>query len=300
MAAKRGGSGRRLQLGLQLRKLRENCENSERGCGLTRKQAVHGLKISEATLQRIETGALNFRNVGDLRKLLEKYGIDDDPDFVESLVELNRDASGQDWLTQFRPFMPSGMPNFVGVETEAHAIRAYHPTVVYGLLQTENYAKALMELGKPVEETTSESIVRNVELRMERRAIIHRDPDPVRLWVILAEAALLYQVGDTEVMSEQYEEIVKLSALTHVKVQVLPVRSRGGYRSASDFTILDLGERLPPMVQIDTPWGAVSTSDKPREVGRFNRRFETMTASALPPEDTAEIMQKLSRELTSH
>ena len=70
-----------------------------------------------------------------------------------------------------------------------------------------------------------------------------------------------------------------------------------GYRATSDFTILDLGEKLPQMVQIDTAWGAVSTSDKTREVGRFKRRFDAMAASALAPEDTPSFLQRLEREL---
>ena len=286
MAANRGPTGLRLELGLQLRQMRENL-------GLTRKQAVQGLKISDSTLQRIETGGLNFRNVGDLRKLLEKYGVLDD-ETIDSLVQLNRDSHSQDWLTRYRSHMPPGMPTFVGVETEARIIRAYHPTVIYGLLQTEAYARALFDVQKPVEETTSEFIARNVELRMARKQILTGD-NPVELRVILSEAALRYIVGDPDVVLEQYAELVKLAAQDHITIQVLPFGR--GYRATSDFTILDLGEKLPQMVQIDTAWGAVSTSDKPREVGRFSRRFDAMAASALAPEDTPSFLQRLEREL---
>ncbi|MBL1098799.1 hypothetical protein JK363_19445 [Streptomyces sp. 205] len=91
---------------------------------------------------------------------------------------------------------------------------------------------------------------------------------------------------------DQYEEITRLSELDHVKIQVLPLNGRG-YRASSDLAILDLGDGLPPMVQVDNAWAAVSTSDKPKEVARFTRRFNQMIASALPSEETPEFMQRL-------
>ncbi|SED54594.1 Helix-turn-helix domain-containing protein [Streptomyces sp. 3213] len=293
MAAKRGRTAQRLELGLQLRQLRENCDAGDHGTGLTRKQAVQGLRISEASLQRIETGSLNFRNVGDLRKLLTKYGVTDE-EVVESLVGLNRDSNQQDWLTQYRGLLPAGLPGFVGLEPEARSMKAYHPTVVYGLLQTEAYARATHELHKPIEEYTSEFIRNSVELRMRRQEVLTRE-HPVKLHVILGEAALRYPVGGAEVMREQYGRIEELSGWDHITIQVLPFRR--SYRSTNDFAILDFGNELPPRVQTDSAWGSVSTSDKPREVDRFLRRFDAMTASALPPEDTPDFLHRLEREL---
>lgn len=293
MAAKRGRTAQRLELGLQLRQLRENCGLGDRGGGLTRRQAAQGLRISEASLQRIEAGALNFRNVGDLRKLLERYNVTDET-VVESLINLNRESSNQDWLTQYRGLMPAGMPGFVGLEPEARAMKAYHPTVVYGLLQTERYARATHEAHKPIEEYTTEFIRSSVELRMRRQEVLTREY-PVKLHVILGEAALRHVVGDADVMREQYGRIEELSGWGHVTVQVLPFRRN--YRSTNDFVLLDFGNALPPRVQTDSAWGSVSTSDKPREVDRFSRRFDAMTASALPPEETPDFLHRLEREL---
>lgn len=295
MAAKRGASGRRLELGIQLKQLRENCPPIEEGRsrGMTRKAAVRGLKaLSEPSLARIENGELNFRrNPGDLRTLLKKYGVTDES-LIEQLLELNREGANDEWLTQYRSFMPTGMPHYVGLEAEATVISAYHPTVVYGLLQTEAYARALFEVQRPVEDTTAEFVRRNVELRMERkRRVLERDGD-VRLRVILGEAALRIPVGDDEVMREQYAEIIKLARQDHVSIQILPFTR--GYRSSNDFAILDLG-KLPARVQTDNAWGAVSTSDKPREVERFTRRFNAMVGVALGLEDTIDFMEELAR-----
>ncbi|MEX3099855.1 MULTISPECIES: helix-turn-helix transcriptional regulator [unclassified Streptomyces] len=293
MAAKRGRTAQRLELGLQIRHLRENCGLGERGGGFTRRQAVVGLKISEASLQRIESGGLNFRNVGDLRKLLDKYGVTD-PDMIDGLIDLNKESNQQDWLTRYRAEMPPGMPAFVGIEPEARSMKAYHPTLVYGLLQTERYALAKNEVDKPVEEYTTERIRSSVELRMKRQEVLTRE-NPVKLHVILGEAALRYLVGGPDVMREQYHRIEETAGWDHVTVQVLPFRR--SYRATNDFAILDFGNAFPPRVQADSAWGSVSTSDKPREVDRFTRRFDTMAASALPPEDTPDFLRRLEREL---
>ncbi|WP_338675862.1 helix-turn-helix transcriptional regulator [Streptomyces sp. SCSIO 30461] len=282
-----------MELGIQLRQLRENCPPVEdgRARGMTRKAAVRGLRaLSEASLARVENGELNFRrNVGDLRTLLKRYAVDDD-ELIEQLVELNREAPNDEWLTQYRAFMPAGMPHYVGLEAEANEILAYHPTVVYGLLQTEHYARALFEVQRPVEDTTSEFINRNVDLRMDRkRRVLERDD--VRLRVILGEAALCIPVGDEATMRDQCREIVKLAREDHIQVQVLPFKR--GYRASNDFAILDLGE-LPSRVQTDNAWGAVSTSDKPREVDRFTRRFNAMVGAALGLEETIEFLEALT------
>ncbi|WP_239085380.1 helix-turn-helix domain-containing protein (plasmid) [Streptomyces halstedii] len=282
-----------MELGTQLRHLRENCPPVEEGRarGMTRKEAVRGLKAtSEASLARIERGEANFRrNVSDLRSLLKRYNVSDEH-LVEQMLELNREGPGEEWLTQFRHVMPTGMPHYVGLEAEASEILGYHPTVVYGLLQTEDYARALFESQRPVEDTTSEFVQRNIELRMERkRRVLAQN---VRLRFILGEAALRTPYGDEETMREQYIEIAKLAEQDRIQVQVLPFKPRS-YRSNHDFTILDLGG-LPSRVQTDNAWGAVSTSDKPREVDRFKQRFSAMVGAALGLEETITFLKKLT------
>ncbi|MGW0733734.1 helix-turn-helix domain-containing protein [Streptomyces sp. NPDC002851] len=293
MAAKRGRTAQRLELGLQLRQLRENCGLGDRGGGLTRKQAIQGTRLSEAALQRVETGALNFRNVGDLKKLLDKYGVTDE-EFIDYLVDLNRESGQRDWLTKYLGLMPAGMPAFVGLEPETVEMKAYHPTLVYGLLQTERYMRALHTRQKPIEDTTWEEIENSIALRLKRQQVLTRE-EPVRLRAILWEAALRYHVGGAEVMREQYAKLAEVAAWEHVTLQLLPFTS--GYRSTYDFAILDFGDRFPPQIQVDNAWGMVATSDKPREVARFNRRFDAMVANARPPEDTPKILHELEREL---
>ncbi|MFD8598087.1 helix-turn-helix domain-containing protein [Kitasatospora sp. NPDC059646] len=282
---------RRIELGHELRILR-------RRAGLTLEEAVKGLPFSETKLQRVETGLQDLRNAGDLRKLLARYGIDDE-EAVDRLVEIQRTASRQDWWTPYMvaPMAPS-MPRFLGVESSAQAIRAFHPTCVLGLFQTEAYARALHESAKPIEEFTTEFIDTAVAIRMARKERLVSADDPVKLWAILYEPALRYVVGDETVMRGQYEEIARLAALDNVTVQILPQTVRG-YLSLSDFTLLDLGASLPAAVQVDFAGASMSLTDKPREIGRFTRMFEALTRSALPSEATPEFLHQLTRGIST-
>ncbi|WP_405648492.1 helix-turn-helix domain-containing protein [Streptomyces uncialis] len=287
---------RRIELGYELRQLRERARmtlEEVAGTGV-----VKGLYF--AKLQRIETGLQDLRLAGDLRALLDLYGVTDEVD-IGQLLTIQREASSQDWWTPYRSTMPSGMPRFIGIESAAREALAFHPSLVLGLLQTEAYAHALYRLAQPIEETTTEFINKNVRLRLRRKDALTRTEEPLTLRAVLWEPALRNLVGDADVMREQYEEIARLAALPNVTVQVLPLlpaRFRG-YLPSHDFSILHLDEQLPTSVQVDNPWSSTSVSDKPKEVGRFARKFSTLTAAALAPEETPEFLQRLTREITT-
>ncbi|WP_267242582.1 helix-turn-helix domain-containing protein [Streptomyces sp. PR69] len=289
MAPPHRPTARRIELGHQLRQFRKEC-------GLTIEEAARHLRISDTKLQRVETGLQSFRRAEELRKLLSLYDVTDE-DEVEALLALQREASSQEWWMNYTGHLSSGMPRFLGVESAAKEIRAYHPTLVYGLLQTEAYATAIHEYGKPIKEYTTEFSEHNVRLRMQRKEALTRTENPLKLWVILYEPALRYIVGDAEVMRAQYNEIADFAALDHVTVQILPQTVRG-YLSADNFAILNLGESMPTAVQTDVPWMSVAMTDKPREVGAFRRQFDALSRSALPTEETPKFLHRLSREIS--
>ncbi len=253
------------------------------------------MSFSDTKLQRVETGLQDLRSAGDLRKLLDRYGVTDEEE-VDRLVATQRGAASQEWWTDHNGYLSSGMPRFLGIEAAAQEIRAYHPLLVFGLLQTDTYARTRHEMGKPIDETTTEFVDHNVRMRMKRKEALTRDEDPLRLWVVLNEPALRHVVGDGDLMREQYEEITRLASLDNVTVQILPQATRV-YLCPHDFMILNLGDRMPRTVQVDTAFGTASIADKPKEVGRFSRRFEALSRSALPPEDTPAFLHRLSQEI---
>ncbi|MEO3754030.1 helix-turn-helix transcriptional regulator [Streptomyces sp. B6B3] len=287
MAAPTGPTVRRMQLGWELKRLREKN-------GFTLAQAVDGLTFSTSKLFRVETGQSALPKVADLKTLLDRYGVTDEDD-IDFLVEIHRDSLNRGWWSHYRSTMPSGMATYVGLESGAHTIRAWQPNVVLGLLQTERYARELFLAAKQINEVTTEFLERSVQLRMDRKSMITRRENPIALWAILDEAALLRVVGSAEAMREQYDEIARLAALDNVTVQILPTRTPT-YRSADNFTLLTFGDPLPTVVQSDMADGS-NVSDKDVTVWAFDRRFDALRAGALAPSETPEFLNRLAREI---
>ncbi|MEW1546001.1 helix-turn-helix domain-containing protein [Streptomyces tsukubensis] len=287
MAAKTGPTVRRMQLGWELRRLRKNV-------GFTRVQAVEGLNFSETKLYRVEEGQTALPKQSDLRELLERYGITNEED-VEFLVDIHRDSLNRGWWSAYRSTLPSGMAMYVGLEDGAKTIRVWQANVVFGLLQTEAYARALFTSAKLVDEMRTEFIERGVSLRMERQEVLTRD-NPAEVRIIMDEAALRRQVGSRDVMLEQYEEIVRLAAKDNVSVQILPM-SASVYRCFHDFTLLEFEGQLPRVVQMDTEDGGASISDKDTTIWSFSRRFDALRDGALPVGETPNFLLQLAREI---
>jgi transcriptional regulator with XRE-family HTH domain len=287
MAAPTGPTVRRMQLGWELKRLREKN-------GFTLAEAVAGLTFSTTKLYRVENGLSALPKVADLRALLDRYDVTDDDD-IQFLVEIHRDSLNRGWWSHYRSTMPSGMAVYVGLESGARTIRAWQPNVVFGLLQTERYVRELLLAAKPVNETTTELVERTVQLRMDRKSLLTRKDSPAELWAILDEAALLRVVGDTDVMREQYEEIAKLAVLDNVTVQILPT-STATYRSSDNFILLEFGAPLPTVVQSDMADGS-NVSDKDTTIWAFTRKFDALRAGALSPGETPQFLNRLAGEI---
>ncbi|GAA2717337.1 MULTISPECIES: helix-turn-helix transcriptional regulator [Streptomyces] len=285
MAARRGPTFRRRELGKELRRLRERR-------GYTTKEAAEAIESSDTKLNRVESGHNQLPRVRDLEDLLDFYGVTDRAD-REHVLALHRESLSADWYRPYQNFLPSGQLLYAGLETDAVAMRAWHPQVVFGLLQTENYMRAMFTTAKPVDERTTEFVEQNVAIRMKRKEIILRE-DPIELRVILDEAALRRVIGSPAVMREQYEEIEKLAALDHITVQIIPL-SLPTYRASENFVMLDFEPGYDPVVMLDTT--VMTVSDKQREIWKYARKFDAMREGALAPAKTAEFLHRLAREI---
>lgn len=287
MAAPKGPTSRRVHLGKVLTRMREDL-------GMRRDDVASALGFSHEKLWRVERGRTSLPNPTDLKKLLAHYHVDD-PEVVESLLVIHRESLQEGWWVPYSAHLPKGMREYVGMETDARSVAAWQPSLVFGLLQTEAYARELLLSAKAVDETTTEFIDANVALRMERKANITKE-DPRDLWVIMGEDAVRSTIGGRDVMAEQYEEIKRLAALDHVTVQILPAASTG-YRASQNFALLDMDEPLGKIVQADQPGGQASITDKKPDVGKYSRRFEALRASALPPNETPKFIDEVRRDL---
>ncbi|KJY42146.1 DNA-binding protein [Streptomyces sp. NRRL B-1568] len=285
MAARRGPTFRRRELGKELRRLRERK-------GYTTKAAAEAIESSETKLNRVESGHNQLPRVRDLEDLLELYGVTDPAD-REHLLMLHRDSVSPDWYRPYQNYLPSGQLVYMGLESDASAMRAWHSHFVFGLLQSESYTRALFTTAKPVHERTTDFVESNVTLRMKRKEIAQGRAMEMR--VILDESALRRVIGGPDVMREQYEEIEKLASLDHVTVQILP-QKLATYRASENFVLLDFDGGLEPVVMQDSP-AVMTISDKASEVWMHARKFDAMREGALAPAHTPEFLHRLAREI---
>ncbi|MFJ2442403.1 helix-turn-helix domain-containing protein [Streptomyces sp. NPDC087658] len=276
-----------MQLGWELKQLRDKA-------GFTLAQAVEGLTFSPSKLHRTENGLTGLPKVQDLKDLLDRYGVTDEED-VDFLVEIHRDSLNRGWWSVYRSVLPSGMSMYIGLESGARSIRAWQPGVVYGVLQTERYAREMFLAAKSVEETNTEFVERHTQIRMQRKELLIRTDKPLELWVILDEAVLRRVIGGPDVMREQYDEIIRLSQLDNVMVQILPM-STSTYRCSFNFALMDFGGPLPTVVQSDAVDGS-GLGDKDTTIWTFTRRFDALRAGALAPGETVSFLQRLAREI---
>ena len=205
-----GPTVRRRRLGTELRKLRESN-------GYKLEEVAAQLGVAPSTLSRIETGKAPTKSAY-LSQMLEKYGVVD-PAQRQVLIDMAREGHRKGWWAAYDDVLPSGFDIYVGLEAETAAVRGYEVSVVHGLLQTPDYARAV--LGEMFPRHGAEQIDRMVALRMERQRRFDDDP-PLELWAILDEAVIRRPVGGHAVMRAQLEHLLGMAARPGLTLQVLP------------------------------------------------------------------------------
>ena len=186
-----GPTVRRRRLGSELRKLRD-------ASGLKLEEVAGALGVAPSTLSRIETGKAPTKSAY-LNQMLEMYGVTD-PGQRQVLVDMAREGHRKGWWADFDDVLPSGFDIYVGLEAETTGIRGYENSVVHGLLQTADYARAVLRELQP--RHTSEQVERQVDLRMARQRRLDDEP-ALDLWVIHDEAVIRRAVGGQAVMRTQ-------------------------------------------------------------------------------------------------
>src|SRR6202046_3321851 len=183
-AAPAGGpTGLRILLGAQLRRLRDSA-------GISREDAGYHIRASGSKISRMELGRVSFKE-RDVTDLLEYSGIQD-ADERDKLVQLTKEANATPWWQKYQEAVPDWFQVFVGLEEAAQLIREYEVQFVPGLLQTEDYARAVVIQGTPG--LDPDEVERRVALRMGRQKLLTRESPP-RYWVIMDEGARRRPMG---------------------------------------------------------------------------------------------------------
>jgi transcriptional regulator with XRE-family HTH domain len=278
-----GPTAARMLVGAQLRRFREAAD-------ITREAAADAIRGSESKISRLELGRTGFKR-RDLTDLLAMYGIADDE--AATVLELAKQANKPGWWHSFGDAAPDWFEPYLGLEGAARVIRTYEVQFVPGLLQTPDYARAVMRLGAT--ELPGELAERRVALRMHRQGLL-RQPDPPWLWTVIDEAALRRPIGGAEVMRAQLRHLIEVSGLPTVSVQILPF-SVGQVALVGAMIMLRFPEgELPDVVYVEQFTGA-RYFDKPADTERYRHVLNQIGTAAQPPTATRSVLERILREI---
>lgn len=275
-----GQASARMVLGARLRRLRE-------ASGISAEDAANAIRASRSKICRLELGRTGFkaRDVGDLLTL---YGVDDDAERA-TMLALTEHANAASWWQEYADVVPSWLEQYLDLERVASLVRTYQVQYIPGLLQTADYARAVMS-GSPY--ASDLELERRVELRLRRQQILYAE-DPVRLWAVIDEAALLRPIGGVDVMREQIRHLIETSRLHHVNIQVLPLSAGGHAAGGGCITMLRFSEaELADVVYLEQLLSSVYLS-RPAESAHYRDVLNRLAAQAEHPNVAATTLERI-------
>jgi transcriptional regulator with XRE-family HTH domain len=261
---------------LRARRLAIELSSRREAAGLSREEAARRLEWSTSTVFRIETGR-SRPQPRSVRDLLDLYGVTGTE--RDGLIQLARDARQPGWWHSFRDVLPNPYEVYIGLETGAVSIRNFEPLIIPGLLQTADYARAMIRGGP--RELDREEIERRVEVRMSRQQILLHDNRP-RLWAVIDEAAIRRVVGGSTVMAAQLRHLAEAAEHGRTTLQVVPFGAGAHAGAGGPFVILELpGPAEPDLVYVETLAGDIYLEER-TDVNRYTlaRSAPSATASA--------------------
>lgn len=268
----------RLQLGQLLRELREKA-------GKKRDDAAHVLECQIPKISKIETGRSTI-SAGDIRLLIDLYDINDD--LAETVVGLAREARKRSQLR-----VPDWARRYVAMESIAESIRVYEAELVPGLMQTEDYVRAITRAANPGQDFAE--IERMVSARLERQSLL-TGSNPPKLSAVINEAVLRRPVGGASVMREQLRHMLNLTDLPSVTLQILPFDAGAHVAMGSPFYLLE--HREPPGAQTVYIEDLASSDylDSAPVIRHYNDAFVLLQQNALSETESKATLDKAIRQ----
>ncbi|MFI6493120.1 helix-turn-helix domain-containing protein [Streptomyces sp. NPDC050564] len=274
----------RMVLGKRLRQLRERA-------GVSFEDAARAIEVTPLTVRRIEKAEVGLR-IPYVRELLHTYGVPAAE--IDDFLALAREANQPGWWYKYRDVLPEWFSAYVSLESEASVIRLYEPHYVPGLLQTSDYATALMRVGFPNE--SKEDIARRVALRIKRQDLLAK-PDAPAIWAVLDETVLRRPVGGAEVMRAQIDWLHEALDLPKVRIQIMRFKVGAHPGAFGPFHHFRFGfSELPDVVYTESLVGAVYV-DRPDDVVSYLEVLDRMSVQAEPVARTRAILGELRKEL---
>ncbi|MFE7842599.1 helix-turn-helix domain-containing protein [Streptomyces sp. NPDC057474] len=280
MAPRNQPTARQVRLGVELRKLRD-------AAGMSARQVAGLLSSTSAQMSQVESG-LSGVSEHRVRRLAELYACADTA-LVEALVVMATDRT-RGWWEEYRDVLPSAFLDLAELEHHGRSIQVIGTSHVPGLLQTEEYARAVFSYWVP--EFTSGEVEPRVAHRMRRKAILERCPYEV----VLHEPVLRTRVADRSVARAQLATILQESERPNVTVRVIPFDT-DGFAGAST-SLLCVGGSVAALdtVQRDTPYGTALLDDA-AQLLKMRTLFRKVESASLDPLKSRDFIHRLAKEL---
>lgn len=278
-------TARRIMLGARLRRLREAAE-------ISRAEAGFAIRSSESKISRLELGRVSFKP-RDVTDLLSMYGVTD-PEKREAFLEMVKRSNEPGWWHRYTDLVVDWFQDYLGLEESASRIQTWEQQFVPGLLQSEDYAKAIISHGwSPM---AAQSVQRQVGLRIRRQALLGR-PAPPKLWAVIDESVLHRPIGGRRVLLDQVEHLIELTKRPNITLQIVPYQF-SGYAAEGSFTALRFAEpELPDVVYIEHLTGALYL-DKRSDTELYGRVFDRLTVDAYTPDHSRQLLMKVRTEIS--
>lgn len=274
----------RMVLGKRLRHLREQA-------GVSFEDAARAIEVTPLTVRRMEKAEVGLR-IPYVKELLRTYGVLAKE--VDDFLKLAREANKPGWWYTYRDVLPDWFSAYVSLESEATVIRLYEPHYVPGLLQTHDYAAALLRIGFPNE--SPEDIRRRVDLRLRRQDLLDK-PEAPAVWAVLDETVLRRPVGGTEVMRAQIDHLGEVLEYPKVRIQIMRFAAGPHPGAFGPFHYFRFGfSELPDVVYTESLAGA-QYFDQPADVVTYLEVLDRMSVQAEPVARTRETLAALRKEL---
>ncbi|MFC9973320.1 helix-turn-helix domain-containing protein [Spirillospora sp. NPDC127200] len=273
--------GRRLAR--ELRRLRESL--SLRG-----EDAATRLGWDQAKISRIENAKIRV-TVGEVMELCEAYEISGNE--RAALIQLAREARISGWWETYRSDIMPGFTDYLAFEAEANRYHSYQVQLIPGLLQTEDYARTILQHNPTPR--SPEELERILKVRMARQSRLTSIDRSLQVWQIMEEAALRRIVGSPALMHTQLDHLLKAGQLPNVSLQVVPYRAGAHVALDGQFTLLGFDD-YPDVLYVEH-FGGCQYMEKPEETMRATVAFEHLRATALNVVDSAALIQQVADEL---
>jgi transcriptional regulator with XRE-family HTH domain len=285
LAPRPSPTARRRRLATALRRLREahnlSCDDAGKAVGW-----------SESKVSRIETGRVGIRQP-DLERLLDLYEVTGET--RTALLTLGRQAAHRGWWHSYADALPSWFEAYVGLEDGAKSLFTYQNQLVHGLMQTEDYAAAVIRAAQPA--ASADEVERQLAARATRQALLTAG-NPLQVWAVLDEAVLRRLVGGATTMRAQLHRLREIAALPNVTVQVLPFDAGAHASMGTSFELLQFPEAGDTAIVYIEDYTTSQYLETAADLERYTLIFDHLRASALSPERSVEFISKVASSMT--